>query len=209
MELQNKYFYFTSALSTKFCDDVINYSLSKKIKTAVVGNKQLKEVSRHELKDIKKNIRNSKINWINDPWVYREISPYVKFANEAANWNFDYDWMESIQITNYSKKQYYHWHVDSFPEPFINKDKNHNGKIRKISMTCQLSDPKDYEGGELEFAIPEVDKGKLTYTTFSLPEILPKGSIVVFPSFVWHRVKPVTKGVRKSLVSWTIGRPFN
>ena len=74
MELQNKYFYFTSALSTRFCDDVINYSLSKKIKTAVVGNKQLKEVSGHELKDIKKNIRNSKISWINDPWVYRDSS---------------------------------------------------------------------------------------------------------------------------------------
>jgi len=75
-------------------------------------------------------------------------------------------------------------------------------------MTCQLSDPKDYEGGELEFAIPEVDKGKLTYTTFSLPEILPKGSIVVFPSFVWHRVKPVTKGTRYSLVMWNLGYPF-
>ena len=72
-------------------------------------------------------------------------------------------------------------------------------------MTCCLSDEKDYEGGELEFQFRNQDDPTLTRTC---TEILPRGSIVVFPSFVWHRVKPVTKGTRYSLVIWNLGYPF-
>ena len=79
------------------------------------------------------------------------------------------------------------------------------GKIRKLSVTVSLSDEKDYTGGELEFQFRNMDNPKVTRVC---KEILPKGSVVVFPSFVWHRVKPIKKGVRYSLVMWNLGYPF-
>ena len=71
-------------------------------------------------------------------------------------------------------------------------------------MTCSLSDPKDYEGGEFEFKMQD-DKNGDGYNKIC-DEIIPKGSIVVFPSFIYHRVKPVTKGNRYSLVVWNCGK---
>ncbi len=69
-----------------------------------------------------------------------------------------------------------------------------------------MSDPKDYTGGELEFKFINNNTGK-PYTEIC-KEILPRGSIVVFPSHAWHRVKPVKKGTRYSLVMWNLGWPF-
>ena len=74
-------------------------------------------------------------------------------------------------------------------------------------MTVSLSDPKDYKGGELEFDFRNKDPDKKP-SIQKCTEILPKGSLVVFPSFVWHRVCPVKKGSRYSLVIWNLGYPF-
>ena len=74
-------------------------------------------------------------------------------------------------------------------------------------MTVSLTDPKKYQGGELEFDLRNQDPERARNTKLCT-EILPKGSIVVFPSFVWHRVKPITKGVRYSLVIWNLGKPY-
>ena len=71
-------------------------------------------------------------------------------------------------------------------------------------MVCQLSDPSDYKGGELEFSFPTPENRNIS----SIKEIITQGSIVVFPSFIWHRVKPVTEGTRYSLVIWSIGNNF-
>jgi PKHD-type hydroxylase len=81
-----------------------------------------------------------------------------------------------------------------------------HGKIRKLSVTCSLSDPKDYKGGELEFDFRNMDPDKKSVRKCA--EISERGSIVVFPSHIWHRVKPVTKGTRYSLVIWNLGHPF-
>ena len=74
---------------------------------------------------------------------------------------------------------------------------------RKLSMTIWLNDPDEYEGGEFDIEIrgPRMD---VRYDTLKLK----KGSIVVFPSDKWHRVRPVTSGVRKSLVTWFRGPPL-
>jgi PKHD-type hydroxylase len=85
-------------------------------------------------------------------------------------------------------------------------NKDTHGKIRKLSVTCSLSDPKDYKGGELEFDFRNMGPDKPTIRKCA--EIAARGSIVVFPSHVWHRVKPVTKGTRYSLVIWNLGYPF-
>ena len=76
-----------------------------------------------------------------------------------------------------------------------------------MSNVVQLTDPKEYEGGELEFDFRQNDPDKKRKPKIA-KEIAPKGSIIVFPSFVWHRVKPVTKGLRYSLVNWNLGWPF-
>ena len=77
-------------------------------------------------------------------------------------------------------------------------------------MTCQLTDGSEYKGGELEFDFRNYDPHMRDEAKHlrRAKEILPKGSIIVFPSFVWHRVKPVTAGTRYSLVVWHLGKPF-
>jgi PKHD-type hydroxylase len=77
-------------------------------------------------------------------------------------------------------------------------------------MTCQLTDGSEYKGGELEFDFRQYSPQMRDEAQHlrKAPEILPKGSIIIFPSFVWHRVKPVTSGVRYSLVVWHLGYPF-
>jgi PKHD-type hydroxylase len=156
--------------------------------------------------DLKKK-RDSNIVWLNDRWIYKEIQPFIHQANRLAGWNFDWDFSESCQFTKYKLNQFYDWHCDSWETPYANQDnKDTFGKIRKLSVTCCLSDPKDYEGGELEFDFRNMDPDKPTVRKCA--EIAPRGSIVVFPSHVWHRVKPVTKGTRYSLVIWNLGYPF-
>jgi PKHD-type hydroxylase len=145
---------------------------------------------------------------MNDRWIYDQIQPYVNQANKSAGWNFEWNWSESCQFTKYSKEQYYDWHCDSWDTPYNNPENlNFHGKIRKLSVTCSLSDPKDYKGGELEFNFNNPEATKKQNIKKCL-EILPRGSIVVFPSFVWHRVRPVTKGIRYSLVIWNLGYPY-
>jgi len=208
MNLQNHYWYFSSVLSHKFCDEVIKYGKAHKEDIALTGNfNGKKELTKKELKNLQK-IRNSNIVWMNDLWIYKEIIPYVKFANKNANWNFDWDFSEACQFTKYSPGQYYGWHCDSWEIPYDkpNLPKEH-GKIRKLSVTCSLSDPSEYSGGELEFNFNDPKKSKKENIKKCL-EIMPKGSIVVFPSFVWHRVCPVKKGTRYSLVIWNLGYPY-
>ena len=82
-----------------------------------------------------------------------------------------------------------------------------HGKVRKLSVTLTLSDPKEYKGGDLEFDFRNLEPDKPTKTN-RCKGILPKGSLIVFPGFVWHRVRPVKKGTRYSLVVWNLGWPF-
>ena len=70
-----------------------------------------------------------------------------------------------------------------------------------------LSDPKDYVGGELEFDYRNKNPKEKT-SLVKCTEIAPRGSVVVFPSFLWHRVCPVKRGTRYSLVMWNLGLPF-
>ena len=211
MNLKNYYYYFQSALTPKFCDEIIKYGITQQEELALTGGQtskinEGKSLSEEDLKDLKKK-RDSNIVWLNDRWIYKEIQPFIHQANRLAGWNFDWDFSESCQFTKYKLNQFYDWHCDSWEAPYANPDnKNINGKIRKLSVTCSLSDPKDYKGGELEFDFRNKENGKSAIK--KCMEILPRGSIVVFPSFVWHRVKPVTKGTRYSLVIWNLGYPF-
>ena len=205
MNLTNYYWWFGSAIPSRICDDIVKYGKSISDQMAVTGGFGNKKLSKKEIKDLKTK-RDSNIVWMNDRWIYKEIQPYVHQANANAGWNFEWDFSESCQFTKYKKGQYYDWHCDSWDKPYPHEGEM-KGKIRKLSVTVTLTDPKKYKGGELEFDFRNLDPDKKR-NTVTCDEILPKGSLVVFPSFVWHRVKPVTKGERNSLVIWNLGYPF-
>jgi len=210
MNLKNYYYYFQSALTPRMCDDIVAYGKQHQAEMAVTGGVSRKvetgdKLTKKEIKNIQKK-RDSNIAWLNDRWIYKEIQPFIHQANRLAGWNFDWDFSESCQFTKYGPGQHYGAHCDSWESPYANKDNPDTfGKIRKLSVTCSLSDSSEYEGGELEFQFRNQDDPTPKKKCI---EILSRGSIVVFPSHVWHEVRPVTKGIRYSLVIWNLGYPF-
>ena len=211
MNISNYYWGFKSALTPRFCDEVINYANSKKEVMARTGGFGDKKLNKEDIKNLQRK-RKSDLVWLDDTWIYKEIHPYIHEANRKAGWNFEWNRSESCQFTKYKLNQYYDWHCDSWDKPYKRKNKNdpENGMIRKLSVTCQLTDGSEYTGGELEFDFRNYDPHMREENKHLVKakEILPKGSIIVFPSFLWHRVKPVTSGVRYSLVLWNLGYPF-
>jgi len=215
MVLEHYYWYFQSAIPHRVCDDIVKYGqLSKKKEilglTGELGvdrNAKDKPLSNKEMLNLKKK-RDSNIVWMSDSWIYKEIHPYIHMANRNAGWNFEWDVSEECQFTKYSKGQYYGWHADSWGKPYDKPGPLYN-KIRKLSVSVSLSDFLEYEGGALEFDFRNEDPSKSNKKKIqTCTQILPKGSLVVFPSFVWHRVTPVTAGTRYSLVLWNLGKPF-
>lgn len=139
--------------------------------------------------------RQCDIMWIN-PDRYADWL-FAKFANLTSQVNqdhflYDIEMIENFQYTVYkNKNDHYSWHVDVMP--------NYHPMERKISASVLLSDPEEYEGGELDL----IPNGSIeNYMTFK-PK---KGDVVFFASWMPHRVRPVTKGIRKSLVAWVMGK---
>jgi PKHD-type hydroxylase len=147
------------------------------------------------------NLRRSKVRWIsrsNFDWsrLFFDVENICRRANVAFGFNLNMFY--EIQFTEYNSEAngFYGWHEDLLWVPPEGKNSQ-----RKLSFVMQLTDPSEYEGGSLEFQIPGQELPN--------PSILKKqGTAVVFPSFIKHRVTPVTKGVRYSLVTWYEGPPF-
>jgi PKHD-type hydroxylase len=141
------------------------------------------------------NNRKSNIKWIpqNDNWwwLYEKLSDMAVAANNEL-WNFDLSQIpEQIQYTEYhAPAGHYDWHADIGPG-MLSK--------RKISITVQLSDPSEYEGGTLELFRGGSMEGPFIEAEKNT------GCVFIFPSYMMHRVTPVTKGTRKSFVLWLGG----
>jgi len=172
--------------SPQQCQMIIDKGMSLKKEIAAVGiNKPGGGI------DPKKRI--TTISWIpfkDMPEMYKDIQATMLKANGN---HFGFDGMrltEVAQFTHYHTGGFYDWHMDN---DVLGK---HEPPVRKISMTLLLSDPATFEGGELEF----MHKGKSVK--------LKQGQAIFFASWLQHRVKPVTKGERKSLVMWFGGTPF-
>ena len=152
--------------------------------------------------DPKKRI--SEVFWTTDQWLYDIIFPYMNRANEEAGWRFNIKFAESMQITRYKKGGFYNFHRDGSGDYLSAYNNPQNtflhGHVRKLSMSVILND--DFEGGAFEFA--SYGKEECTIT----PIKGGTGTVIVFPSWMEHRVAPVTKGIRYSLVSWFVGPPF-
>ena len=94
--------------------------------------------------------------------------------------------------------------MDTDTKPY--SDGNLKGKMRKLSVTLSLSDGNDYEGGDFEIDFRNTTPDKPN--KMIIKELRNKGSLVVFPSYLWHTVHPVTSGRRLYLVLWSSGAPF-
>lgn len=141
-------------------------------------------------------IRKSKVSWLNQNSRTQFIYDRMAFIARALNGQFfDFDlfgFVEDFQYTVYGpENDHYDWHIDK------GSNKN-NGSPRKLSLVLQLSDPSEYEGGELQLMTG--------MNTMNLEK--KKGIVHAFPSFVLHRVTPVTRGVRRTLVIWVSGPKF-
>jgi len=145
--------------------------------------------------NVVEKIRSSKTGWIDltpeTTFIYDNLA-YI--ARQLNGQFFDLDlwgFVEHLQYTVYDgKEDHYTWHLD--------RGGSTSNTPRKLSLVLQLSDPSEYEGGDLEiFDAPEPTKIEKQ-----------KGLVVAFPSFVLHRVTPVTKGIRRTLVVWLTGPRF-
>jgi len=202
MNLDKYFVCFDSALPSRICDDLVSYGEQQASQVALIGEQK------EPPKDISKlyKTRNSSIVWMDEPWIYNAILPIVAEANRHANWNFEYQRAEACQWTKYSETQHYTWHQDASNKPCNNPKEWNYGLIRKLSVTVSLVDGDSYEGGDLEFDFRNKSNSESNVVTSK--EARKKGSVIVFPSFVWHRVSPVTKGTRYSLVIWNNGLPY-
>ena len=148
--------------------------------------------------------RISDVAWCNDQWLYDIIFPYMNQANDEAGWRYDIKAAESAQITRYKKGGFYNFHHDGMGDHLSTYNDPTNafmhGHVRKLSMSVMLND--NFEGGAFEFA--SYQKEECTITSIEATA----GSVIVFPSSMEHRVAPITKGTRYSVVCWFVGPPF-
>jgi hypothetical protein len=96
MNLIHHYYYFKSALSPRFCDELIKYGMAQQEQLALTGNLSEKKnkgnsLTKEEINDLKKK-RDSNVVWLNDRWIYNEVQPFIHEANKLAGWNFEWDW---------------------------------------------------------------------------------------------------------------------
>jgi PKHD-type hydroxylase len=131
-------------------------------------------------------------------WIFERLNGILAEHN-LRFYGYDIDYIQPLQYSEYSAEDggCYEWHQDWGAAV-------HNGRpeyCRKMSFTLQLSLPSDYEGGRLE-----INYGQ-DYAKES-EEYLEQGTLVSFPSFMLHRVSPVTRGVRRSLVGWCMGPDY-
>ena len=185
----NRFCVATKAFTKDEVDKIIGLEDLQKFQKGAVGAGNSKG-------QVSKKTRDSDVMWVmhdpNSDWLYQKFSSLVSAVN-YDHFMYDVDGFENFQYTVYRSKdkQHYDWHIDSsnLSTPFE----------RKISATIMLTDPNKYEGGEFECVL----NGRVDEPFIAKPEI---GDVVFFDSRLPHRVRPVTSGIRKSLVCWVMGK---
>lgn len=132
-------------------------------------------------------------------WVGALVSHFAHQANFL--WRYDITGLGTLSIIRYGEGGQFTWHVDVLAYDQVEYPELGAGLERKLSVSVNLSDPEEYDGGELQFL-------NGTGQLFVQQEMRNRGSVAVFPSTVGHRVTPVTRGVRYALVGWMVGPPL-
>lgn len=185
----NRFCVATKAFTRDEIDKIVDLEDLQKFQKGAVGAGNTKG-------QVNKKTRDSDIMWVmhdpNSDWLYQKFAGLVSAVN-YDHFMYDIDGFDNFQYTVYRSKdkQHYDWHIDSsnLSTPFE----------RKISATIVLTDPNKYEGGEFECVM----NGRVDEPFLGKPEL---GDVLFFDSRMPHRVRPVTSGVRKSLVCWIMGK---
>lgn len=200
------FYVFPNAVPKKECKRILKYCIKntkfKDATTIAQGGSDIdtdKHKHDHEVRKTDVGFVTDKDNMVNE-YAWR----FLREAN-AVQFNYKLDYFQAVQFARYQNGGHYDWHQDvsqGSPQP----------ECRKLSLTFCLTDPDTYEGGNLEFF-----NGGKGFSDFPLPDgrvikgeqvakdIRAQGSAIVFDSHDWHRVTPVTKGIRYSIVCWTVG----
>ena len=178
LKTQDMFWYWKEEIPPLVCNAIVDRGLELAAEVASVGDEEVGVVD--------ENVRKSRVSWFDinqDAWIYHILWGYMEKANKNSGWKFKVTGQQQPQFTVYDESFFYDFHEDA---------SYHEKDMRKISLVVFLSDTKDYDGGAFEFK-----------EEAQIP--VEKGSILVFPSFLYHRVTPVTRGLRYSLVNWFTG----
>lgn len=189
MGINNNYYFIKSAIDKSVADVIIDQLQFIETEPALVFDKKKSS------EEILNKIRKSKIAWVSpESWISGMMAHFIHNANRKL---FKYDlvdWANPIQYTVYDEcKAHYGWHTDI-------ANGIEEGLIRKLSISLCLSSDADYEGGEFEILANVSEKPR--------KHKMDVGDAIVFSSDMLHRVKPVIRGTRISLVGWYGGPEF-
>ena len=184
--VQTPFSLWEGELSSEICNKIIQEGHAQRMIKGTIDAEGI----------VNEKMRKSKLCWLpENGWVDNLLFNYVSRANLYNNWNFSLTSREKPQFTVYEEGEHYDWHRDCD----VTRDLQ-----RKISVTVQLSDPSSYEGGELHIRDYWNENEIFSWH----PGGKVQGTIIIFGSSLRHRVFPVTKGVRYSLVQWYSGPDF-
>ena len=207
--LTNEWFIFDGGtLEKKTCNKIKRWASKKWQPSSVDTSKGTTDEERKTGRkgDFKPDpkTRISDVAWCNDQWLYDIIWPFMERANQEAGWRYHIKAGETCQITRYKKGGFYSFHRDGTGDHLAGYNNPQNafmhGHVRKLSMSVMLND--NFDGGAFEFASYGKEECHIT------PIEATAGSVIVFPSEMEHRVAPITKGTRYSVVCWFVGPPF-
>lgn len=188
--------YWDDMFTNTELDNIILYCESKGLeRSTTLGAKTQDQVEDVRKCDVKFHNKGPETSWI-----FNKVNDIITKINNMY-YGFDLNGYDSFQYTSYNSAEEgnYNWHMDTCLGS--NELPGNMIEPRKLSMSLLLNDPeKDFEGGEFEINMGMESKAS------ALP--FKRGRAIFFPSWLIHRVKPVTKGFRKSLVVWVVGPKF-
>jgi PKHD-type hydroxylase len=178
--INQRYWLYESAISKEQCELIIKEAdwLKKETAEYMVGKDS----------EVNNSIRKTTVTFMPFHSVVGCIMNTHLLEINKYQWNYDIRGIQDIQIGHYGIGGHYDWHPDTMPP-------DENNMQRKLSAVLMLSDPNDYEGGLLEIKDVELPK-------------LAQGTVIIFPSPMYHRVTELTKGERYTAVAWAVGPAF-
>ena len=197
------YYIFPNVVSKEDCKIYVDYCLDNvQFEEATVFKEGATDTYKpsdqfNEISDI----RNTSVGFLDysHDLINNVVWSFIREANENF-FKYDLNFFQEIQFAKYEVGHYYNWHQDSSSNRKADEQ-------RKLSLTMSLTDDAEYEGGDLQFFNGGFLEGIDNNIDFER-KIKSQGTVIVFDSLDWHRVTPVTKGVRYSLVCWCVGPNF-
>lgn len=197
--VSNKYVWWKNVFDFRELNEIERYCNELELRKGVIFSEREKENF-----DVSTEYRNSEVNFFHRNeetfWIFDRFNETIDKINKEY-FQFDLYGYESIQYTTYdgSEKGHYDWHMDSFIDGEIPRDMG-GSDTRKLTVVMLLNDRNNFTGGEFQLNMgKEINAETINFE---------RGMLIVFPSFLIHRVTPVLSGIRKSMVIWVEGPKF-